>query len=139
MNYHPALSAPKAFERLQEAFRRYSTVCTALGEIADAFEKTPDIEGDGFDVPAQMLARLPDALLARALADEILGEGAEEDYNVNIRNDDTPYWKYAWEQDFLTPIYRDPTMKDSWRIDTEFFRGFVEGAHEVHEEVSKRI
>lgn len=70
MGRHPTLGAGKAYERLKQAFKRYSEVCTALGELAEPFENTPDLQGEAFGKPAQMMAMLPDALLVRALAEE---------------------------------------------------------------------
>ncbi len=84
MKRHRELRKERCWERLEESFRRYSVVCSSLGRLAEAFEKTPEFKGDAFEAPAHMVGALPDALLVRAIAEEGLALGEQITWEAHL-------------------------------------------------------
>ena len=65
-----AFTSQNCTRRLLAAKERFDTVCRFLGDMADDFLQYESIGGEPWDQIVQMHAKLPEALLARALAKE---------------------------------------------------------------------
>ena len=70
MNLKSAFSLRNSTERLLSAKQRLEAVCCSLGNMADDFLQYESLKGAPWDEILQAHEKLPEALLARALARE---------------------------------------------------------------------
>jgi hypothetical protein len=122
MNRHPAFGAVNAYERLKHAFGRYTKLCGVLGELAEAFENFPELSGNAFDMPAQMVATLPEVLLARALAEEGLALVEQITWDAHLIEEDRQLAHLPDRSDMLTSLQKIKSEVESRKPSFELMK-----------------